>query len=352
MRNRSNESSYVEQRFYLFSVANRIKTILSKNQEEIKNNPKTEQNVSSSMDKLRRSLDSIKKDKCPEFQSILQSCWNLKGSYASGSGRDSGHAPALVIGEAFLDLRRYLDRSFGASALKIIDQYYPMLLDQSMIRLPLVLGLEEYDSLLIKYDGNLSHICQDAVISIGLRSMQTMGYDTYEYQLAETADFDGMNLFKKYLSDSAQDDDSPYFNPFENQRRNTNVFNRFAGGVTRIVGRMIDYDDGETDHTMVLWSPNCRLTREQEDTMLESLNNHKIQTLVVGQDPGHISYIKDYNMVLTLNANGDKYRVSLWNPMSKQSDIKDVNLDSWYVRLYKRPGKPDIGSLHYYKDGI
>lgn len=352
MRDRYKESSYAEQRFYLFYVVNKLKDILIMNQRDIESNPKTQQQIENSMDRLRRSFDSIKREKCPEFQKTLQSCWSLRESSDSYIGQGFSHAPALVLGEAFLDLSRYVYRDYAGKILGILDACFPMLLDQTMVRLPLVLGLEEYDSLLIRCDSNTGHICQDAVISIGLRAMQTMGFDRYEYYLAENANTDGVNLFRNLLADSSKDDDSPYFDIFGNQRKARDVTGRLADGLLRAMGMNKNYDDGKNENTMVLWSPNCRLTRSQEDDLLDSLDKKKIQTLVVGQDQRNISYEGDYDMVLTLSQSGGRYRIVVRKPMSYQKDVKDVKLNNWYVRLYKRPGRPDISSLHYYKDGI
>ena len=177
MRDRYKESSYAEQRFYLFYVVNKLKDILIMNQRDIESNPKTQQQIENSMDRLRRSFDSIKREKCPEFQKTLQSCWSLRESSDSYIGQGFSHAPALVLGEAFLDLSRYVYRDYAGKILGILDACFPMLLDQTMVRLPLVLGLEEYDSLWIRCDSNTGHICRDAVISIGLRAMQTMGFE-------------------------------------------------------------------------------------------------------------------------------------------------------------------------------
>ncbi|MBQ4046220.1 MAG: hypothetical protein II627_07185, partial [Lachnospiraceae bacterium] len=160
------------------------------------------------------------------------------------------------------------------------------------------------------------------------------------------------NLFRNLLADSGKDDDSPYFDIFGNQRKARDVTGRLADGLMRAMGMNKTVDDGKNKNTMVLWSPNCRLTRLQEDDLLESLDKKKIQALVVGQDQSHISYEGDYEMVLTLSQSGGRYGIVVRKPFSYQKDFKDVKLNNWYVRLYKRPGRPDISSLHYYKDGI
>lgn len=352
MRNRSNELSYAEQRYYLFCVANKLRNVLIKNQRDISANPKTTQNIERSLDKLRYTLEDLKRKRDPDFQRILQNCWYLKESSNPYLGRGTSHAPAIVIGEAFLDLTKYNLTDFAGRALGILDECFPMLLDQSTIRLPLVLGLEEYDSLLINYEGNLNHICQDAVIGIGLRAMQTMGTDRYRYLLAENADFDGMDLFQRFPGNSAQYDDSPYFDIFGNQSKGRGVLRTVADISRSLMDMMLDYDDGLDEDTMVLWSPNYMLTKEQEESMLDSFDNRSIKTLVVGQDRGHIHYEDYYGMRLTLTGKGDRYGVFVRNPSSHKANAAELNLNSWYVRLYKRPGKPTISSLHYYKDGI